>query len=117
MSNDAKTLVDARRRRKVVWLLGLTLILVIALVTDAAFLFDTTSGASAPVENGNGSAATGAAAGKSYSIGGTARASLRPGGSPVSIDLTFMNPNQGDGGSGADGVRVSRLSVEIASVG
>jgi hypothetical protein len=114
MRNDEQT-AEARRRRKA-WLLGLVLILLIALATDAAFLFDTTRGADAPGGTGTGSPGTGAAAGKPYTIGGTAQASLHPGREPVPIDLTFSNPNAGNGGSGADGVRVAHLRVTISSV-
>lgn len=59
---------------------------------------------------------TGVRAGLPYTVSGNAAALLYPGAAPSPINLTFSNPNVGNGGSGADGVRVANLTVAISSV-
>ncbi len=55
---------------------------------------------------------------QNYTISGTAVSPLYPTLAPSgsSINLTFNNPNAGNGGSGVNGVQVNNLTVTIASV-
>ena len=51
-----------------------------------------------------------------YTISGSVPQPLRPGAPARVIPITFNSPNQGNGGSGLDGTRATRLTITIASV-
>lgn len=54
--------------------------------------------------------------GTPYTITGTISTPLRPGGAPFPINVGFSSANEGNGGTGVGGVRVSSLVVSITSV-
>ena len=51
-----------------------------------------------------------------FTIAGRITTPLYPGRAPSPIDLSFSNPNVGNGGSGAIGVQVSSLTVTVSGV-
>jgi len=51
-----------------------------------------------------------------YTIAGSITTPLYPGGAPSPINLSFLNPNPGNGGSGAIGVQVSSLTATVSAV-
>ena len=57
-----------------------------------------------------------AGSGQNYAISGTVSSLLYPGATPQPINLTFSNPNAGNGGSGVNGVQISSLTVQIQSI-
>ncbi len=54
--------------------------------------------------------------GQDYTISGDVSVPLGPGAPAQPINVAFSNPNVGNGGSGANGVQVSSLTVTIQSV-
>src|SRR4029077_17599589 len=51
-----------------------------------------------------------------YTISGTVSSLLYPGATPQPINVSFSNPNVGNGGSGVNGVQVSNLTLQIQSI-